>query len=102
MILFIFFDLLYTALTLNLVTTGSNQIMIHYFMATYIHYIRDGSKVGPMGPWTHSSLLMELYQNNDFKITDPLFQGSNCSSISHSNVVSLYVSLFPMLYDIAA
>ena len=55
-----------------------------------------------MGQWTHSSLLMELYQNNDFKITDPLFQGRNCSSISHSNVVSLYVSLFPMRYDIAA
>ena len=55
-----------------------------------------------MGLWTHSSLLMKLYQNNDSKITDPLFQGRNCSSISHSNVLSLYVSLFPMRYDIAA
>ena len=36
-----------------------------------------------MGPWTHSSLLLKLYQNNDSKITDPLFQRRNCSSISH-------------------
>ena len=52
-----------------------------------------------MGPWTHSSLLMKLYQNNDSKITDNYSQ-EEIVQVFHIQMFCPFMSVYFLCFII--